>query len=70
MVVAVKSVIAGEVADDVKDKLRVDGGSRNKDDGSEEEGGLEENFAVPPYSSLGGRRRVSTCVVRQLDGAE
>ena len=66
----VESVIAGEVADDVKDKLRVDGGSRNKGDRSEEEGGVEEHFVVPPYSSLGGRRRVSNCVVRQLEGAE
>ena len=48
----VESVIAGEVADDVKDKLRVDGGSRNQGDRSEEEGGVEDNFAVPPYSSL------------------
>ena len=41
-----ESVIAGEVADDMKDKLRVDGGLR------EEEGGVQNNFAVPPYSSL------------------
>ena len=57
MVVAVESVIAGKVADDVKDKLRVDGGSRNKGDRSEEEGGVEDNFAVPPYSSLGREKK-------------
>ena len=50
-------MIAGEVADDVKDKLRVDGGSRNKGDRSEEEGGVEDNFAVPPHSSLGREKK-------------
>ena len=49
----VESVIAGEVVDNVKHKLRVDGGSRKPGDRCEEESGVQENFAVPPYSPLG-----------------
>ena len=57
MVVAVESVVAGEERDNVEDELSVSGGLRNKGDGSEKEGGVKENFAVPPYTSLWGKKK-------------
>ena len=62
-----EGMIAGEVVGDVKHKLRVDGGSRKPGDRCEEESGVKDNFAAPPYSPLGGRRSVSSCVVRQME---
>ena len=70
VVVVVESVIAGEVADDVKDKLRVGGGMHNKGGRSEEEGGVQKNFAVPPHSSRRREKKGEYCVVRQLEGVE
>ena len=53
----VEGVIAGEVVDDVKHKLRVDGGSRKPGDRCEEESGVQDNFAAPPYSPLGREKK-------------
>ena len=49
----VEGMMAGEVVCDVKHKLRVDCGSRRPGDRCEEECGVQENFADPPYSPLG-----------------
>ena len=53
----VEGMIAGEVVGDVKHKLRVDGGSLKPGDGCEEESGVQDNFAAPPYSPLGREKK-------------
>ena len=49
-----KSVMTREVVGEVEDKLRVDSDANYAGDGCEGKCGVQEDFVVPPDSSLGG----------------